>query len=155
MRIQCICVWKQLSYHKGDLLDWRLRLEGKCWVPSRLGSLGFPDFAVVWEGLFLVVLHVAELLGGLQNVGSSEGQTHWWSALLPWVQQIFWEASRLWGLQWNKQADDLPQREGRLDFDWRGWVLHLLGSSGFPGAGVICEVLLPFALSALVLMRGL
>ena len=35
----------------------------------------FPTSAVIWEGPLPAAMHIAELLGGLQTVGSSEEQT--------------------------------------------------------------------------------
>lgn len=69
-----------------------------------------------------VSLAVADLLGDLHTVGSSEsmhakksvgfrvspGRPLHCGGLLPCVQQISWEAFRLWGLQRDRHADDLP-----------------------------------------------
>lgn len=96
-----------------------------------------------------MALTVTDNLGGLQTVGPS-GSTQA-DDLLSWVQQIFLEAFRLWGLHSSRQADDLSswnaQARGQVEFEWRGCVLSLLGSSGFPAATIIWEGPLPFALS--------
>ena len=49
--------------------------------------------------------------------------------LLSSVQQLSWEAFRLWGLT--------VQTTRKVEFEGRGWVLSLLGSLGVPAAEVI------------------
>jgi len=58
-----------------------VELKYRGWVLCLLGSSRFLDAVVIWVGLLPVVLGEADLLGGLQTVGSSE----------------------------RKRADDLPQ----------------------------------------------
>lgn len=63
--------------------------------------------------------------------------------LLSWLQQVSWEAFRLWGVQRRRHTDGLPQWEVQArreeEFKRRSWVMSPLGSSRLPATVVLFE----------------
>lgn len=136
-------IWLILVLTGLDVSLWSLVPLSLCFCSSlgRPMSMALADLLGGIQRVGSVALGKAVLIGVLQTVGSSECQTHYWSTLslwmhqisceaftlcvlMPWVEQISCEAFRLWGLQRDRQTDDLhrwkEQARKEVELECRG-----------------------------------